>query len=827
MFNWSDRRLVGIVGPIGSGKSSILDAITFALYGKTPRVEGATRDLINQHSDRAIVELVFEVEGVKWKALRGQNRKTTPPPYQLQRLSDAGEVLDTTATSKSMMNAEIEKLLGLSYDAFCRSVMLAQNQFALFLNATTGGRDEVLKGVFGLDVIDAALAEAKHRRDALALELADHDRRLEEVREAKERLAEAKQRAVAAKSASAALRKAQKPVAAQAKAIEEQKRAVQEQSRALGKLEVLSERLPDAETFSQRLEAVRESDRTIAALGEGLKAAESSHKSAASNLAEVEQRVGGAKALSRANGLLAEQGERERTLVRERDRVEDLEGQVKARVVTHGNALKGLVAAGKRAEATASALEAAEAKAAAAVEALETASHAEFATTLQRGLRPGTTCPVCEQPVHDIPKPKRSAAAAAAKAEAALKKAKSDEEAARSAHSKALADAASAKMAAEAAEEARSSAAEAATEAAAQFADADGRLAAATEALTGLLGKGDHASIIEERAAQLAGAGTALQEAAAAQEAARTELETARNAAAADREALTELATTLAAIAGALELDSGSGSTPDALRRIRADIEAALSKRINDANGTIADSERAAAEARHQLEAILSEFNLDDEDAFAAASNEAAIALGAAETEVATLKERIGSEKELKGRIEVSVARRRRLDGIAKDLTPANFLRYLLEEDRATLAELGSEHSETLTNGRYRFSDDGEFRIVDLNAAEQTRKADSLSGGETFLASLALALALAEMVSRGGGRMDAFFLDEGFGSLDAEHMDLALDGIDRLVAGSDTRLVVLVSHVAEMRERLEDLIVLDKDPATGDTIVRSGAGGRT
>ena len=194
---------------------------------------------------------------------------------------------------------------------------------------------------------------------------------------------------------------------------------------------------------------------------------------------------------------------------------------------------------------------------------------------------------------------------------------------------------------------------------------------------------------------------------------------------------------------------------------------------------------------------------------------------------VATLEERIGSEKELRGRIETSVARRRRLDGIAKDLTPANFLRYLLEEDRATLAELGSEHCETLTNGRYRFSDDGEFRIVDLNAAEQTRKADSLSGGETFLASLALALALAEMVSRGGGRMDAFFLDEGFGSLDAEHMDLALDGIDRLVAGSDTRLVVLVSHVAEMRERLEDLIVLDKDPATGDTIVRSGAGGRT
>ena len=113
---------------------------------------------------------------------------------------------------------------------------------------------------------------------------------------------------------------------------------------------------------------------------------------------------------------------------------------------------------------------------------------------------------------------------------------------------------------------------------------------------------------------------------------------------------------------------------------------------------------------------------------------------------------------------------------------------------------------------------------MDLNAANTKRKADSLSGGETFLASLALALALAEMVARGGGRLDSFFLDEGFGSLDPEHLDLAMDGIGRLVSENERRLVVLVSHVAEMRDAIEDLVVLDKDDVTGDTIVRSGAG---
>ena len=98
-----------------------------------------------------------------------------------------------------------------------------------------------------------------------------------------------------------------------------------------------------------------------------------------------------------------------------------------------------------------------------------------------------------------------------------------------------------------------------------------------------------------------------------------------------------------------------------------------------------------------------------------------------------------------------------------------------------------------------------------------------MSGGETFLASLALALALAEMVARGGGRLDAFFLDEGFGSLDPQHLDRAMAGIERLVAEDEDRLVVLVSHVEQMRESIEDLIVLEKHELTGDTVVAAGA----
>jgi exonuclease SbcC len=210
---------------------------------------------------------------------------------------------------------------------------------------------------------------------------------------------------------------------------------------------------------------------------------------------------------------------------------------------------------------------------------------------------------------------------------------------------------------------------------------------------------------------------------------------------------------------------------------------------------------------------------LSPEDDFGKALSHAVAAVAAAQREVDVRNERLAQAADLDEQIIARQTVADLYDDLAKDLRPAAFLGYLLEEERAELGRVSSEQFEQLSGGRYRFSDDGDFNILDLNAAEQVRKSSTLSGGETFLASLALALALAEMVSRGSGRLDSFFLDEGFGSLDAEHLDLAMAGIESLVAGHDDRLVVIVSHVPDMKDRIEDLLVLDKDPATGATIV--------
>ena len=109
------------------------------------------------------------------------------------------------------------------------------------------------------------------------------------------------------------------------------------------------------------------------------------------------------------------------------------------------------------------------------------------------------------------------------------------------------------------------------------------------------------------------------------------------------------------------------------------------------------------------------------------------------------------------------------------------------------------EHSDTGAKGQKRGGLD--LRIVD-GWTGRSRHPATLSGGETFQASLALALGLADVVEAesGGARMETLFVDEGFGSLDPGSLDLALDVLDRLRDGG--RVVGIVSHVGELRQRI-------------------------
>jgi len=148
-------------------------------------------------------------------------------------------------------------------------------------------------------------------------------------------------------------------------------------------------------------------------------------------------------------------------------------------------------------------------------------------------------------------------------------------------------------------------------------------------------------------------------------------------------------------------------------------------------------------------------------------------------------------------------------------MTPGNTLTALDH-----LTHLANRHLQRL-HGRYvlqrKAEGELEVEIVDTWQGDTTRDTRTLSGGETFLVSLALALALSDLVSTKTS-IDSLFLDEGFGTLDAETLDTALDALDNLNASG--KMIGVISHVEGMKERIPVQIQVCKGTGVGVSILR-------
>jgi len=161
-------------------------------------------------------------------------------------------------------------------------------------------------------------------------------------------------------------------------------------------------------------------------------------------------------------------------------------------------------------------------------------------------------------------------------------------------------------------------------------------------------------------------------------------------------------------------------------------------------------------------------------------------------------------------------------DLLGKLLKADRFQRWLLEEAMNDLVARATVRLRELTADQYSLvAEDGAFKIVDHRNADEVRDARSLSGGETFLTSLSLALALADstmdLAAEGAAPMESIFLDEGFGTLDPDTLEVVAGTIEEL--GASGRMVGIVTHIRDLADRMPTRLEITKGP-NGSTVER-------
>lgn len=232
------------------------------------------------------------------------------------------------------------------------------------------------------------------------------------------------------------------------------------------------------------------------------------------------------------------------------------------------------------------------------------------------------------------------------------------------------------------------------------------------------------------------------------------------------------------------------------------------------ADTALTRAEQVLTEIRHKrdlalatVQAALAAADTHDETGLARALIDASAELRQADTDVRVAKEQIPRAAELDDKIKRGGGLLAALDELCRHLTDGRFIGYVVARKQQTLLSVASEVLSSMTGSRYGFSE--QFDIID-RLTGLPRGVKTLSGGETFLASLSLALGLVELAGRGGGRLDALFLDEGFGSLDANSLAEALEALEHQAESG--RLVVVISHLRSIAENMEKVLAVALGP---------------
>ncbi|MCB1134864.1 MAG: AAA family ATPase, partial [Chlamydiia bacterium] len=150
--------LFAITGPTGAGKTTLLDAICLALYGKTPRLSRVNKsgnEAMSRQTGECFAELRFETQAGRYRCTWSQRRARKKADGELQAprhelVNDAnGEIL---AEKLQEIQGEVERVTGMDFDRFTRTMLLAQGSFDAFLRATSSERAPILEQITGTEI---------------------------------------------------------------------------------------------------------------------------------------------------------------------------------------------------------------------------------------------------------------------------------------------------------------------------------------------------------------------------------------------------------------------------------------------------------------------------------------------------------------------------------------------------------------------------------------------------------------------------------------------------------------------------------------------------
>jgi len=822
-----------ITGPTGSGKTTVLDAMAFALYGVTsggPENEGG-RSGASMRSDHADPDLLTRVTfdfalgadlyrivrepEQKRPKLKGDGVTTHNQTATLWRLREGHGGLEEDGgpleTGWTKVSAKSEALLGFRSEQFRQVVMLPQGRFQKLLEADSREREQILRALFDTGHYSAIEAELKLQAKGLSDEARSlRDRRDEALRQAEsasvDDLADrrARQALEAAEAAEHAAESEQARDALQARLQggREAQACLRELADAEAAAAAVAERAAQVAGAEAELRSAEQAA-TVDGAAQRTKAARARVEARREAVERCEaQRLSAAEAAAEAQAALeaAEGAAEERDhAAREVLRLNAMAGATADLAAARAAAVEADAAAGR---ARATAADADEAWSGARKQAADAEARWRDAQAgrLAADLSDGAPCPVCGSTEHPSPAALPPEAPAQNEVEA-LRAAADDASAQRDEATRRLVAAESSAAAAAALLEERARAAP-------EFED-PAALAAAVAAAE----ERSAALVAAHRAAVAAAHRTATTAATAATAAAAAVDELGR----ADEEArlaCTELAERLGA-AGFGDEDAWLAACRDPRR---VDDLRALVAAHADHTARAAERLRLACERADGVVAP----DLEELEHEARAAAEAALAARTAAVELAKAAEDAGRQLERLEELEreaTSVHERYEVIGRLADVANGDntrhlsFQRYVLGAFLDDVLVAASQRLHLMSKGRYRL-ERTERRFGGRTAAGLNlevydawtgvaRPVATLSGGESFMAALSLALGLAEVVQAhaGGIHLETVFVDEGFGSLDDESLDLAVSALMGL--GEDGRLVGIISHVSELRERID------------------------